>query len=128
MSEDINIVLIKKAIETKTEIILIPRRSHTVKGIPINFESNILRVWVNTGKSVESVLISEIGHFSFSVELWNLLDSKEKIKSNKVKIKNNGDSKENKDNFKEEYEGYVRTCKEGKEKLNYDEWLKTKGD
>jgi hypothetical protein len=81
---DTNVLLIKKAIETKTEIMLIPRRSHTIKGIPLSFEENTLRVYVHTGKNVESVLISEIGSFSFPVELWN------GIELNNVSILPNG--------------------------------------
>ena len=88
MSQDMNILLMKKAIEVQKEVIIIPRRSHTIKGIPINFEDNILRVWINTGKSIESVLYSEIGHFSFSVELWNMVD-----KTNNVRKENNGKKK-----------------------------------
>jgi hypothetical protein len=68
---DTNVLLIQKAIETKTQIILTPRRSHTIKGIPLSFEQDTLRVYIHTGKNVESVLISEIGSFSFPVELWN---------------------------------------------------------
>lgn len=77
----------KKAIEIKKEVIIIPRRSHTIKGIPINFEDDILRVWINTGKNIESVLYSEIGHFSFSVELWNLIDRNNKVINKNKKIK-----------------------------------------
>ena len=69
ISQDLNIHLILKAIETKTEITLIPRRTHTIKGIPLRFDSNTLRVYVNTGKSLDSVLLSEIGHFSFPMSL-----------------------------------------------------------
>jgi len=68
-SQDFNIELIKKALETETEIILIPRRSYKIKGIPIRLESNTLRIYVNTGRAIESVLLSEIGHFSFPIEL-----------------------------------------------------------
>jgi hypothetical protein len=73
LSQDTNVFLIQKAIETKTKIILTPRRTHTIKGTPINFEENTLRVYVNTGKNVESVLISEVAHFSFPVELWDMI-------------------------------------------------------
>jgi len=41
-SQDFNIELIKKALETKTEIILIPRRSYKIKGIPVRLESTFL--------------------------------------------------------------------------------------
>jgi len=75
LSQDTNVLLIQKAIETKTRIILVPRRSHTIKGIPLSFEENTLRVYVNTGKNIESVLISEIGSFSFPVELWNMINN-----------------------------------------------------
>lgn len=70
---DTNVLLIRKATETKTEIMLIPRRSHTIKGIPLSFEENTLRIWIDTGKNVESVLISEVCFFSFSKELWNMI-------------------------------------------------------
>jgi hypothetical protein len=73
MTKDTNILLIQKAIENRTEIILIPRRSHAIKGIPLSFEENTLRIYINTGKDVETVLLSEIGHGSFPVELWNMI-------------------------------------------------------
>jgi hypothetical protein len=73
---DTNVELVQRALETSTEIILYPRRSHTIKGIPVEFDYETLRIYINTGKNVESVLLSEIGHFTFPVELWNL-----KIKS-----------------------------------------------
>lgn len=86
MGFDINILLMKKAIELKRQIVIIPRRSHTIKGIPINFEEDILRIWVNTGKNIESVLFSEIGHFSFDVELWNMIEqNKIEVKDTKIK-------------------------------------------
>jgi len=68
---DRNVELIQKAIETKTEITLIPRRSHTVKGVPLELVLSTLRVYVDTGESVESVLLSEVGHFSFPKKLYD---------------------------------------------------------
>ena len=68
---DTNIELVQKAIETKTEIILIPRRSHTVKGIPIEFDKSTMRIYIDTGKFVESILLSEVGHFAFPKTLYN---------------------------------------------------------
>jgi hypothetical protein len=69
---DTNIELIQRALETRTEITLTPRRSHTIRGIPLEFDFHTLRVYIDTGRAIESVLISEIGHFSFPRELWNL--------------------------------------------------------
>ena len=69
---DLNVELIQKAIETKTTISLQPRRSHTIKGIPIRCDSNTLRVYVDTGRDIESVLLSEIGHFSFPKTLLQI--------------------------------------------------------
>ena len=105
MSQDMNILLMKKAIEVQKEVIIIPRRSHTIKGIPINFEDNILRVWINTGKSIESVLYSEIGHFSFSVELWNMVDKTNNEKKKKI------DRKEPIQQFK-----FIKKCEKTEEK------------
>ena len=68
-SQDFNANLILKAVETKTEITLFPRRSHTIRGIPILYDSNTCRVYVNTGRTIETVLLSEIGHFSFPLTL-----------------------------------------------------------
>jgi len=68
-SQDFNANLIRKAVETKTEITLFPRRSHTIRGIPILYDSNTCRVYVNSGKTIESILLSEIGHFSFPLTL-----------------------------------------------------------
>jgi hypothetical protein len=68
-SQDFNANLILKAVETKTEITLFPRRSHTIRGIPILYDSSTCRVYVNTGRTIETVLLSEIGHFSFPLTL-----------------------------------------------------------
>ena len=68
-SKDFNLNLILKAVETKTEITLHPRRSHTIRGIPILYDSSTCRVYVNNGKTIESILLSEIGHFSFPLTL-----------------------------------------------------------
>lgn len=69
-SRDLDIELVLKALKTKTEIRLLPRRSHTIKGIPIRFDSNTLRVFIDNGQDIESVLLSEIGHFIFPRELY----------------------------------------------------------
>ena len=66
---DFNVALIIKAIETKTEIILYPRRSHTIKGIPFRLDRNTARIYVTNGNTVESILLSEIGHFLFPAKL-----------------------------------------------------------
>ena len=79
---DTDLELVQRAVETKTEIILHPRRSHTIKGVPVEFDYQTLRVFIDTGKNVESVLLSEIGHFIFPKELWNLkLNSESKQKT-----------------------------------------------
>lgn len=80
MSDDKNILLIKKAIETKTRIILVPRRSHTIKGIPLDFNESTLRIYVNTGGNVETILLAEVGHASFPVELWQIIQPQPKEK------------------------------------------------
>jgi hypothetical protein len=77
---DTNVELIQRAIETETEITLIPRRSHTLRGVPIQFDHNTLRIHIDTGKEIASILISEIGCFYFPKDLWNL-----KIKSDAEK-------------------------------------------
>jgi len=67
---DLNIELIQKALETNTEIVLVPRRSHTIKGIPVRYDSDTYRIYMDTGRNIESVLLSEIGLFSFPKELY----------------------------------------------------------
>ena len=81
LSGDLNIELIEKAIETKTVIVLTPRRSHTIKGIPVRFDSNIYRIYIDTGRDIESVLLKEIGHFSFPKTLFQI-ESSDKIAEN----------------------------------------------
>ena len=70
-NSDLNIDLILKAIETKTQITLTPRRTHTVKGIPVRFDADTYRVYVDTGRYVESVLLREIAHYAFPKTLFN---------------------------------------------------------
>jgi hypothetical protein len=69
---DLNIELIQKAIETQTTIMLQPRRSHIIRNIPLRYDLNTLRVYVDTGRDIESVLLSEIGHFSFPKTLLQI--------------------------------------------------------
>jgi hypothetical protein len=64
-SHDFNLKLILKAVATNTEITLFPRRSHTIRGMPILYDPTTCRIYINTGKTIETVLLSEIGHFSF---------------------------------------------------------------
>lgn len=132
MSEYKNLLLIKKAIELKKQVTLIPRRSHAIKGIPVNFEENILRVWVNTGKDIESILLSEISHFSCSVELWDLIEhdnienlprkQNSYIKVKKI-VKEDKEKLEEKIPLNTQYENYVQTLKDGEKKLSYYDWL-----
>ena len=76
-SLDLNIELIQKALETKTEIKLVPRRSHTIKGIPVRFDNDTYRIYVDTGRFIESVLLKEIGCFIFPKELCDVTEDEE---------------------------------------------------
>ena len=74
---DLNIHLILKALETRTEITLIPRRSHAIKGIPVNYDKNTYRIYLDTGTSIETVLLREVGHFVFPRELFDEINNGE---------------------------------------------------
>jgi len=76
-SRDLNIQLIQEALKTRTEIILIPRRSHTIKGIPVRYDTDTYRIYVDTGRNIETVLLGEIGHASFPRELYQTMQKKE---------------------------------------------------
>lgn len=78
-SRDLNIQLIQEALKTRTEIILIPRRSHTIKGIPVRYDTDTYRIYVDTGRNIETVLLGEIGHASFPRELFHASQKKESI-------------------------------------------------
>jgi hypothetical protein len=78
-SRDLNIQLIQEALKTKTEIILIPRRSHTIKGIPVRYDTDTYRIYVDTGRNIETILLGEIGHTSFPRELYRAIQKKEPI-------------------------------------------------
>ena len=76
-SRDLNIQLIQEALRTRTEIILIPRRSHTIKGIPVRYDPDTYRIYIDTSRNIETVLLGEIGHASFPRELYHTLWKKE---------------------------------------------------
>lgn len=83
--QDLNIQLILKALKTQTEITLIPRRSHAIKGIPINYDKNTYRVYLDTGTNIETVLLREVGHFVFPRELFDGTETNEETFMEKVK-------------------------------------------
>jgi len=76
-SRDLNIQLIQEALKRGTEIILIPRRSHTIKGIPVRYDTDTYRIYIDTGRNIETVLLGEIGHASFPRELYRVMQKKE---------------------------------------------------
>ena len=78
-SRDLNIQLIQEALKTRTEIILFPRRSHAIKGIPIRYDTDTYRIYIDTGRNIETVLLREIGHASFPRELYHTLQRKETV-------------------------------------------------
>jgi hypothetical protein len=77
---DTTIEMIQRAIETNAEITLVPRRMHTLRGIPVDFDYPVLRLYLDTGKEIVSILLGDVGCFIFPRELWNL-----KIKSDAEK-------------------------------------------
>lgn len=77
---DTTIEMIQRAIETNAEITLVPRRMHTLRGIPVDFDYTVLRLYLDTGKEIISILLGDVGCFIFPRELWNL-----KIKSDAEK-------------------------------------------
>jgi len=76
-SRDLNIQLIQEALKRGTEIILIPRRSHTIKGIPVRYDPDTYRIYIDTGRNIETVLLGEIGHASFPRELYRAMQIEE---------------------------------------------------
>ena len=70
---DLNIHLIQLALKEKIEISVTPKRTHTVKGIPIRFDNDTYRIYIETEKAIESVLLSSVSHYVFPKKLFNLL-------------------------------------------------------
>jgi len=70
---ELNIRLIQLALKEKMEISVTPKRTHVVKGIPIRFDNNTYRIYIETERAIESVLLSSISHYIFSKKLFNLL-------------------------------------------------------
>jgi hypothetical protein len=68
---DMNLKMILVAIENRIRISVVPRRTHTVAGIPILFESDTKRLYIETQSKVESVLLGEVAHFMFPKSLYN---------------------------------------------------------
>jgi len=115
-SDDENITMIKKAIATRTKIILTPRRSHTIRGIPKKFNDQTLRIYIETDKTIETVLLKEIAHYTFPKELWDSDSTIETVDSPQTpQNNNNGESKESKITDTNHYS------------IDLDYWIKSNG-
>jgi len=91
-SFDLNILLIQEALKTRTEIILIPRRSHTIKGIPVRYDTDTYRIYIDTGRNIETILLREIGHTSFPRELYRAISKKESTQNKPETLEFNEES------------------------------------
>ena len=72
--DDMNLRMILVAIARKKRIQVIPRRTHGITGIPVLLERDTRRLYIESEGKVQSILLSEIAHFTFPSSLFKEVD------------------------------------------------------